>query len=369
MAVFACGCLNVKIHTKEFKKAEDEFSSEDDQLFLGKNVIEAVLDSSGVTMEHGYLVHCRVVADWTTFLCLNCNMQTHAVQPGSTSVLINSALESDQAVLDRLTRSSDFSSVFRIVLQNPGSDFASSLPDPRSHTYECLQSLFTKIQQQLNIFLLQEESAMEDRIRQFEQEQKAAFQELQNTAKSDKRKMISALILANQARTGAAVDGKDDLEQESRDKNRDLKVTRSGPMETPKSQTRCNIMRSFSNYEQSPDAEAMFYLDELEPELEAPFYDSDEEDKAKPLDDKSAATCSHQQLMYSSSVPISVPMWKNRSSSTYDEDDHDHTPSNPDQIAANMQALAQSITDNGRYIFGERPRPRLNTGDFMTLKR
>ena len=46
-----------------------------------------------------------------------------------------------------------------------------------------------------------------------------------------------------------------------------------------------------------------------------------------------------------------------------------NTPSDPDQIAANMQALAQSITDNGRYIFGERPRPRLNTGDFTTLKR
>lgn len=42
------------------------------------------------------------------------------------------------------------------------------------------------------------------------------------------------------------------------------------------------------------------------------------------------------------------------------------TPADPDQMAANMQALAQSITDTGRYIFGERPRPRLNTGDAMT---
>jgi hypothetical protein len=41
------------------------------------------------------------------------------------------------------------------------------------------------------------------------------------------------------------------------------------------------------------------------------------------------------------------------------------TPSEPDQIAASMQALAQqSITDDNRYIFGDRPRPRLNTGDF-----
>lgn len=39
------------------------------------------------------------------------------------------------------------------------------------------------------------------------------------------------------------------------------------------------------------------------------------------------------------------------------------TPSDPDQIAASMQALAQSITTDERYIFGERPRPRLNTGD------
>ena len=41
-----------------------------------------------------------------------------------------------------------------------------------------------------------------------------------------------------------------------------------------------------------------------------------------------------------------------------------NTPADPDQIQASMQALAQSITDDHRYIFGDRPRPRLNTGDF-----
>lgn len=42
-------------------------------------------------------------------------------------------------------------------------------------------------------------------------------------------------------------------------------------------------------------------------------------------------------------------------------------PHDPDHIAASMQALAQSITNDERYIFGDRPRPRLNTlnsGDF-----
>ena len=83
--------------------------------------------SIAVFQEHRYLVHCRQVGDWKTFQCLNCNMQTHAVQSAS-KVLLNSALQSGQSVLHRLTRSSDFSSVFRIVLQNPATDLASSLP-------------------------------------------------------------------------------------------------------------------------------------------------------------------------------------------------------------------------------------------------
>ena len=39
-------------------------------------------------------------------------------------------------------------------------------------------------------------------------------------------------------------------------------------------------------------------------------------------------------------------------------------PLDPAQIASNMQALAESIPDENRYIFGERPRPRLNTNNF-----
>lgn len=68
--------------------------------------------------------------------------------------------------------------------------------------------------------------------------------------------------------------------------------------------------------------------------------------------------------IYSSSMPISVPIWNRTGLDDGATDGDKLTPSDPDQIAASMQALAQSITNDERYIFGDRPRPRLNTGDF-----
>nr|XP_039257186.1 uncharacterized protein LOC120333873 [Styela clava] len=40
-----------------------------------------------------------------------------------------------------------------------------------------------------------------------------------------------------------------------------------------------------------------------------------------------------------------------------------HDTPNPETMMASMQALARSVTDDSALIFGERPRPRINTGE------
>ena len=39
-----------------------------------------------------------------------------------------------------------------------------------------------------------------------------------------------------------------------------------------------------------------------------------------------------------------------------------------DDIPRQMQALSESIQERDRYIFGDRPRQRVNTGDFTQVK-
>ena len=39
-----------------------------------------------------------------------------------------------------------------------------------------------------------------------------------------------------------------------------------------------------------------------------------------------------------------------------------------DDIPKQMQALSESIQERDRYIFGDRPRQRVNTGDFTQVK-
>ncbi|WAR03533.1 AKTS1-like protein [Mya arenaria] len=162
---------------------------------------------------------------------------------------------------------------------------------------------------------------MENRIRQHEESQREEFQDLQTKLKEEKKRMISLLINSAQF---------DTVEEKS--------------------------------------PRAMFGFDGLENTDETFYRDSSSESDRDGADDEvmeqRMSVRRKPNLTYSSSVPISMPAWNNPSRPDPLEEEEDLTPSDPSQIAASMQALAQSITDDHRYIFGDRPRPRLNTGDF-----
>ncbi|XP_069048019.1 proline-rich AKT1 substrate 1 isoform X2 [Lepisosteus oculatus] len=65
------------------------------------------------------------------------------------------------------------------------------------------------------------------------------------------------------------------------------------------------------------------------------------------------------------SLPVSVPVWAFRAGRPSHGDSHsgERECPNLDHIAASMRALTMSVTD-GTEMFGDLPRPRLNTGDF-----
>ncbi|KAL5007221.1 hypothetical protein ScPMuIL_016027 [Solemya velum] len=380
MVLLACNCLNVKIIAKgdnlNNNHQTDITPKNTNEVFFTRSPVQVELEIPGITQEHPYLVHRRQVGEWIVYKCLVCDITTHAKTiKSSTMVLVSQQLQQDSTVIERLMKSPDFSPAFQIVLQNQDTAFRGIVPDPMSRSYESLQSQLNSIQQHLSTFLLDEEAAMEARIRAFEEEQREHFNQLQDRVRNDKKNVISLLIAAAKMDTESSKHsldrqhiGGNPLHQGRAIHQTPTKITSKPPVSRTKS------MPVQSRFERQVDTEAMFVLDdELQQDQDEPFYISDGDEEDDNDTDEASSYPTGTPPIYSSSVPVTVPKWPTAftapSTGRIDDEPEKFVPTDPDQMAASMQALAQSITDDERYIFGDRPRPRLNTGDFTLTRK
>ena len=266
-------------------------------------------------------------------------------------------------VIERLMNSGDFSKVFNMVLPNKDMSYTGVMPDPGQDAYESLQTHLNSISQQLSNFLNHEEADMEVRIRNYEDAQKAEFEQYKSKLKEEKKQMISLLLSASQ---------KDPMGVDSGSSNKDRNRSPLDRKSPAKKKSLCRV-KSLPPTMDSNDADDMFSFDGFAEDPDATLYgddasldeedEDDEEDTFEPETPRVRPT-QKAKLTLSTSMPISVPSWGSSKPDAFYDDEDEDLPSQPDEIAASMQALAQSITDDNRYIFGDRPRPRLNTGDF-----
>ncbi|XP_061181384.1 uncharacterized protein LOC133189954 [Saccostrea echinata] len=364
---YTCLCLNVKIFCKtkpSFQQNEDLWKTKYE--FFSQKLGQA--SDAEVKKEHTYLVHKHAVGEWIVNRCLNCGVETHATRQGTSVVLLSPQLQSDLHISERLMQSPEFSKVFNIVLHGQSITISShDMPDPSSKNYESLQVELTHIQDQVNSFLLQEEEDMEKRIRDFEEDQRAKFQALQSSVQTEKKKMIN-LVLQAEKQLDTSVPEKNELPNLSAVMSKSSKK----PSLTRVKSTPNKRLHSVDEYEQTPDSDVMFLLEGEGQGQDELFYTSEEEEEEETDSRKNSSLSSDRTgrfqkrpLQYSSSVPIMVPRWgMTANKDSGDESDEDPAPSDPEEMAASMQALARSITNDERMIFGDRPRPRLNTGDF-----
>ncbi|XP_051899194.1 proline-rich AKT1 substrate 1 isoform X2 [Pristis pectinata] len=124
------------------------------------------------------------------------------------------------------------------------------------------------------------------------------------------------------------------------------------------------------------DSSAIFTMDEESTSQDCePFFESDLDgestDDGSLSEELPARPQTHSQTkchQYAKSLPVSVPIWgfKDLKPKKLPDGDNDERLPSPDldKIAASMKALAMSVTD-GTEMFGDLPRPRLNTGDFQ----
>jgi len=199
MITASCGCLNVTIHIKGDKLVELPRLSADLELvethdeFFQQMLRQVELNSTGVVIQHDFLIQKRYVGRWNVFHCLCCNMDTHGV-PCVTglSVLANPTLLTNPQQIASLQRNERFSPVFKVVLPSLGNGGPSS---PRIFPEKHLQmdTTVAAIQQLMSAYLKKEEEQVGERIQRFTEQQQAALLDLETRVRQDRNTVLMLL--------------------------------------------------------------------------------------------------------------------------------------------------------------------------------
>ncbi|ELU06631.1 hypothetical protein CAPTEDRAFT_189266 [Capitella teleta] len=388
MGRLACDCLNVQIHTKadDCPPKSPEAIGIDPNLFDG-DVCEVDLHLEGVRVVHPYLVRKLPGSCWLVHRCLNCGLYTHAIDDKQSRVIVNASLMKDPSRADTLAKSTAVSPLYKVIVSNredsqPVRDLGVGAGD-----YEVLQQILASIQQQLNTFLVAEEGAMEKRVTEYQEAQRQKYSDLQSKVRKEKNSLINLILAAERDRIRnaeqelAAEEAKRKKQSPERPlaeepamaaAPRERRLTRMESITKRKSSTAddFNPQRRSSLSPDDLDGNVFDFDPAFQEDSTQPFYTS--EDDADDTDDSSSAhgdRGNNKDSIYSASVPISMPIWKpaNRSPlsavnrpSYDDEDDFEPAP-DPENMAASIKALAQSVHGDGTEIFGDLPTRRTRT--------
>ncbi|XP_063960819.1 uncharacterized protein LOC129268249 [Lytechinus pictus] len=415
MGKLTCECLNINIHTKgdDLRPLDPTLLGLSiDQLrapFFERDIAEVQLDLGGVTEEQKYLVHKTTVADWCIRTCVNCKIPayaTHATK-GLERVLVNTRLVSDETRQDSIQSSAAFSTLYKVVLADSGEKSnSSSLVHPMTGNQEVIRKTVAQLQDHLNKYISREKLAMEERIRRYSEEQKAAFSQLQKRAYQDKNVMVGVILNAEERNledslSDAMLDNTltppttpisrpGTVQTRSSDKLASSVPASRAPMgkftpsmaksrpipqqarRVPHSSIARSVPAHTTHREvtrTSSDADTMFDLEGFTQD-EEPFFESDESstDDNSLNDENVGAPVTRVHHEYATSVPISMPMWKKEKHSFEEEAEEKVPMPEPDHMVASMRALSFSVND-GTEMFGDLPRPRLNTAGEVPIKK
>lgn len=399
MSKFRCKCLNLTVHVKEKATREADgkaFVAETcTSAFFDRGLYEVELAIGGITKEVPSLVRETRVEDWDIFTCINCNMYTHALHAVKKydRVLINRALESDPVVHGKIASSAEYSSVFKIVVtpvkesdqQIVDNSFAGNAVLLGQDT---ISLAMVSVQERVKKYLEAEENVMNERIRKFIDEQKAAFASLQSQVFKDKQAVYWTIKREEEksleeSLNEAIVDSSLDTPMSPKPEItvhklndhhpvNQVHITQVASQKLPlhlgvnpsRKSRKLPHKPQQKDFSLESDADPVFSLDDFMDDTE-PFFESEE-------DDFSSSDNSYQSeepfynprlkntkksIQYSTSVPISMPTGKN----SPPDDDHEFAIPEPSKIGESMRALARSVHDNREKLFGELPRPRRST--------
>ncbi|XP_064480668.1 uncharacterized protein LOC135394097 [Ornithodoros turicata] len=412
-STLTCRCLNFNIHPQKlsFRKCDPSHLSlstqEEADAFFGASVAEIKLGLGGITTKYQFLVKKRSVGEWQVYSCLGCRSDVYAEADGK--LLVSSMLEHEPNKIESLQGSQGYSPCYRIVLQSDNGDMIGTnaqdsdlqVDDPKVDTAVRL------INEQLAKFLQQEQDCMEQRIKIYQEQQNKKFNDLRRSATNDREAMVMLVtslvrqeipdtlsealleetserpvpvpLLTNSAvsnhREANGIQGIQEKQTELYCNIKNMSVARQRITTARRPRT-----GSYQSYllSESVDTSQIFQLDGFnEDDDSGPFPPASSEDEADTDDSslndepRTGMRESQSEAQYASSLPVNVPAWTPSLSSHHFDEDEDEEErralhaANPERIGQDIQALARSVHD-GTEMFGDLPRPRLNTGGFKS---
>lgn len=394
MVRLVCMCLNVKIHAQSlglpYNQATLEHRSTLSSEFFSREPKEIVLNLEGIHIEHAYLMTNQQCGPWIVHRCNNCQMVTHATQsnPDEKRVLVSSDLLSDEQMINRLTILPEYSPLFKVVVRANSETIPVAMDWAPKEVNETLEML----QMKLNSFLVTEEHAMEERIREYQEQEHNGYANLQTKVKNDKNAIINT-VLANiyknvseslvEAMKESPVPPENDMMSSSPLTFGGVEMNKSpddSPLKYPVSRIKSgsgwrsekpdNWMpkRREAENDAVVDNDDVFQYDPgfQDDPSELPFSESDEEQQHDTDDSATENVVPSSQSeasaigKFSTSVPITVPQWGRQISHhiDFDDDEIDAAPKDAETMAASIQALARSIHGDSSSVFGELPTSR-----------
>uniref|UniRef100_T1IZZ5 Uncharacterized protein n=1 Tax=Strigamia maritima TaxID=126957 RepID=T1IZZ5_STRMM len=409
MVHLTCNCLNIRIHAKSTCAAEVKLANTElaDAFFQDGSFLAVTLDLAGVTKEVPCLVKARCAGGWKVHNCVNCGKDVYATDSAGENILVSKNLKTDAAELNSMMQSEAYSPLYKVVIQSKQqAPIKKNLTlDLNTHRSEALDRTMQSLQQQLTRFLQLEQSAVEERIKSYAEQQQTLFSFLQNRVRQDKQAIASLLMQTEEhdletALSDAMIDNTPGLtppmtpvgntDQSSSPDNgkyRDAlnseeadQVISEIPKATLVRQRPQSFTRPFNSklrrkgvynapkIAQSLDTDGIFDLDGVEEEM-SPFFQCDDDLDSAIDDTSNDDDVFDNRDVFSSgqmSLPISMPQWtQNRHMElpSDEDDDNSRIPINdPEQIAASIKAMARSVHQSDTTeMFGDLPRPRLNT--------
>ncbi|BFZ15758.1 hypothetical protein BsWGS_18797 [Bradybaena similaris] len=375
MAVYSCRCLNVRIFAEKLEANPGILGT----CPLGSSCESVQLVGQGFHFNHKCLVHRVRDKDWTVYICVPCHMRTHAVNLNARLVVVSSKMKKGEGAIQRIKNDADFSQVFNLLLRSSdGKQRNGGGVQPQN--YDTLQKQLVDLQNVLSNYLKQEEEAMERRISDYEENERLIFAKLKEKAQQEKAKLISMLFHNCGSNSPNGSTDKSSLRKHALPRNANEYDGEERAQHRRGKQSR--MMR-----DSSPD---VFTMDGIDIDEMDEDYESREATKtsqkrrpaklkesyvqqfgrlqAFALDTTDENENEHAAMSaMSTSMPISVPAhFRNLRNFSYLDEDFEK-PSEFDDIPKNMQALSESIQERDRYIFGDRPRQRVHTGDFTQV--
>ncbi|GIX87490.1 uncharacterized protein CEXT_357551 [Caerostris extrusa] len=371
MILLVCSCLNVRVHGRgnTFNlRDSDSLDVPENVLrdpFFESQVYPVTMDLAGVTMVSllfsKVLCKVRCIENWTITTCACCTMDVFAKRvDNNDEVLVSYKVQTNANYISSLMDSDKYSPLFKMILPEVNDNFCRNNIGIEYQNGKVDNSL-KHVQVLVSNYLKAEQKAMEDRIRQFTEQQQSSYSNLLEKVRKNKQAMIYLMMKTKESQTEGEVvpessigspsvlnrDSANDSST-STDSAFDRSDTTDLPIDVVKQQKNRVLRRTVSNPARSRtkrrmpkrtssiDVGGMFDMEGFDTQELSDEYIDESEDEASTNveEDKHDSMCA-------TSLPMSIPVFTNYPHYSLledDEDDKEPYPKAPEDIAASMRA-------------------------------